>query len=104
MSRAGGRSWPSWPTIPMPRPDPEAVAEAVFAALAEPTRRSILSGARCPGPDDGDRPGRPAADLAAGDHQAPRAARRRGPRTRRAWRAAPDPLPRQRGADGDCPV
>ena len=27
----------------MPRPDPEAVAEAVFAALAEPTRRSILA-------------------------------------------------------------
>jgi DNA-binding transcriptional ArsR family regulator len=27
----------------MPRPDPEAAAEAVFVALAEATRRSILS-------------------------------------------------------------
>jgi DNA-binding transcriptional ArsR family regulator len=28
---------------PMPRPDPEACAEAAFAALAEPARRSILA-------------------------------------------------------------
>ena len=34
----------------MPRPDPEAVAEAVFAALAEPTRRSILSSLAARGP------------------------------------------------------
>ena len=34
----------------MPRPDPEAVAEAVFAALAEPTRRSILSALAARGP------------------------------------------------------
>jgi DNA-binding transcriptional ArsR family regulator len=34
----------------MPRPDPEAVAEAVFAALAEPTRRSILSALAAHGP------------------------------------------------------
>ena len=33
-----------------PRPDPEAVAEAVFAALAEPTRRSILSALAAHGP------------------------------------------------------
>jgi DNA-binding transcriptional ArsR family regulator len=34
----------------MTRPDPEAVAEAVFAALAEPTRRSILSALAARGP------------------------------------------------------
>ena len=34
----------------MPRPDPEAVAEAVFAALAEPTRRGILSPLAARGP------------------------------------------------------
>jgi DNA-binding transcriptional ArsR family regulator len=34
----------------MPRPDPEAVAEAVFAALAEPTRRGILSSLAARGP------------------------------------------------------
>ena len=34
----------------MPRPDPEAVAQAVFAALAEPTRRSILSALAAHGP------------------------------------------------------
>jgi DNA-binding transcriptional ArsR family regulator len=38
------------PTTSMPRPDPEAVAEAVFAALAEPTRRSILSALAARGP------------------------------------------------------
>src|ERR1017187_203122 len=90
----------------MPRPDPEAVAEAVFAALAEPTPRSILRGlaARAPRPAPGTRPGPPAADHAAGDHQAPRAALRRGSRAGRAGRAPPDPLPRQRGANGDGPV
>ena len=34
----------------MPLPDPEAVAEAVFAALAEPGRRSILSALAARGP------------------------------------------------------
>jgi DNA-binding transcriptional ArsR family regulator len=34
----------------MPRHDPEAVAEAVFASLAEPTRRSILSTLAARGP------------------------------------------------------
>lgn len=34
----------------MPQHDPEAVAEAVFAALAEPTRRSILSALAARGP------------------------------------------------------
>src|ERR1035437_4055678 len=48
--------------------------------------------------------GLPAADHAAGDHQAPRAALRRGSRAGRAGRAPPDPLPRQRGANGDGPV
>jgi DNA-binding transcriptional ArsR family regulator len=34
----------------MPRPDPEAVAAAVFTSLAEPTRRSILSALAAHGP------------------------------------------------------
>jgi len=34
----------------MSRPDPEAAAEAVFAALAEPTRRGILSALAGRGP------------------------------------------------------
>jgi DNA-binding transcriptional ArsR family regulator len=34
----------------MSRPDPEAAAEAVFAALAEPTRRGILSALAGHGP------------------------------------------------------
>jgi len=34
----------------MPRPDPEKVAEAVFAALAEPSRRGILSALAVRGP------------------------------------------------------
>ena len=34
----------------MSRPDPEAAAEAVFAALAEPTRRGILSSLAARGP------------------------------------------------------
>ena len=42
----------------MPRRDPEAVAEAVFAALADPTRRSILSALAARGPAT-------ATDLAA---------------------------------------
>ena len=43
----------------MPQPDLEAVAEAVFAALAEPTRRSILSALAARGPAT-------ATDLAGG--------------------------------------
>ena len=42
----------------MPQPDPEAVAEAVFVALAEPTRRSILGALAAHGPST-------ATDLAA---------------------------------------
>ena len=38
------------PTTSMPRPDPEAVAAAVFTSLAEPTRRSILSALAAHGP------------------------------------------------------
>jgi len=34
----------------MSPPDPEAAAEAVFAALAEPTRRGILSSLAARGP------------------------------------------------------
>jgi len=47
--RAGRASWASWPITSMPL-DIEAIAEQVFAALADPTRRAILaalaSGAR----------------------------------------------------------
>ena len=39
-----------YPCPACPRPDPEAVAEAVFAALAEPTRRSILGALAARGP------------------------------------------------------
>ena len=42
----------------MPAPDPETVAEAVFAALAEPTRRAILAALASRGPAT-------ATDLAA---------------------------------------
>src|ERR1017187_5259722 len=37
---AGATNWPTWSAIWVPRGDPEAAARAVFAALAEPTRRS----------------------------------------------------------------
>src|ERR1017187_7454369 len=58
MSMGGARNWPTSSAILMPRPDPEAVAEAVFAALAEPTRRSILGALATHGPST-------ATDLAA---------------------------------------
>src|ERR687897_1264570 len=45
----GRRSWPSWPLTSMPR-DVEAVAEQVFTALADPTRRSILAALASTGP------------------------------------------------------
>jgi DNA-binding transcriptional ArsR family regulator len=49
MSTAGRTSWPSWsPTLT--RPDVEAVAEQVFAALADPTRRAILAALATHGP------------------------------------------------------
>lgn len=39
---AGPWNWVNWPPTLM-RPDIEAVAEQVFAALADPTRRAILA-------------------------------------------------------------
>ena len=42
-------SWANWPTTSM-RPDVEAVAEQVFAALADPTRRGILAELAAGGP------------------------------------------------------
>jgi len=39
---AGQASWASWSTTSMP-PDVEAIAEHVFSALADPTRRAILA-------------------------------------------------------------
>ena len=49
-SRGGARSSPARPAISTPRPAPGAVAEAVFAALGEPARRSILGAPAARGP------------------------------------------------------
>src|SRR5207342_633849 len=44
-------SWASWSSTSMPaRPDIEAVAEEVFIALADPTRRGILAALAAGGP------------------------------------------------------
>src|SRR5262249_31287080 len=56
--RDGRRSWPSWPATSMP-PEIETVAEQVFAALADPTRRAILAALAAGGPAT-------ATDLAGG--------------------------------------
>src|ERR1700730_12918265 len=47
--RAGRASWASWPATSMP-PDIEAIAEQVFVALADPTRRAILAALASGGP------------------------------------------------------
>src|SRR5690349_17273088 len=47
--RAGRASWPSWSRTSMP-PDVEAIAEQVFIALADPTRRAILAALASGGP------------------------------------------------------
>src|SRR6476619_8347959 len=48
---AGPTSWASWSSTSMPLPpDIEAVAEEVFAALADPTRRGILAELAANGP------------------------------------------------------
>ena len=54
---AGQVSWVSWSTTSMP-PDIEAIAEHVFTALADPTRRAILAALAEQGPAT-------ATDLAA---------------------------------------
>src|ERR1700735_1030282 len=89
-------------------PDVEAIAERVFSALADPTRRSILATLATQGPAT-------ATDLAdrlpitrqaiakqlvllahaAVNRQGPGAAGRRGPRDPRTRRAAAGPLPAQ---------
>lgn len=46
---AGPWNWVNWPPTLM-RPDIEAVAEQVFAALADPTRRAILAALASGGP------------------------------------------------------
>src|SRR5690242_12166028 len=58
MSRAGRASWASSPTTSMPLPDAEAIAEQVFTALADPSRRDILAALASGGPAT-------ATDLAA---------------------------------------
>ena len=55
--RAGRASWASWSTTSMP-PDIEAIAEQVFVALADPSRRAILAALASGGPAT-------ATDLAA---------------------------------------
>src|ERR1700746_1565296 len=54
---AGRASWPNSPTTSMP-PDAEAIAEQVFVALADPSRRAILAELASAGPAT-------ATDLAA---------------------------------------
>jgi len=46
----GRASWPDSPTTSLPRPDIEAIAEQVFIALADPTRRAILAALASGGP------------------------------------------------------
>ena len=100
--RAGRANWASWSTTSMP-PDSEAVAEQVFAALADPTRRAILAALASAGPAT-------ATDLAA----ACRSPGRRSPSTwpcwprpawcRRAGRAAPGALPAALRPDAGGPA
>src|SRR5256885_8852683 len=45
----GRASWGNWSNTSMP-PDTEAIAEQVFIALADPTRRSILAALAAGGP------------------------------------------------------
>src|SRR5580704_17057451 len=47
--RAGRASWANWPATSMP-PDIEAIAEQVFVALADPSRRAILAALASAGP------------------------------------------------------
>ena len=82
----------SWRATWMP-PDVEAIAEQVFTALADPTRRAILATLAAQGPAT-------ATDLAdrlpitpPGDRQAPRPAGRCRPGDPRTRRAAAGPLP-----------
>src|SRR5215813_5818263 len=57
MPGAGRASWANWPPTSMP-PDAEAIAEQVFTALADPSRRTILAALASGGPAT-------ATDLAA---------------------------------------
>ena len=91
--RAGRGSWTSSSTTSMPERDQEAIAEEVFAALADPTRRGILAALAARGPATATDLASRAADHPAGDRQAPRPADRGRPGRRRARRAAPGPLP-----------
>src|SRR5262249_37646972 len=49
LPRAGGASGANWPATSMP-PAVEAIAEHVFVALADPTRRAILAALASGGP------------------------------------------------------
>src|SRR6201997_4292998 len=48
--RAGPKNWVNWPLTSMPQPDIEAIAEQVFVALADPSRRAILAALASGGP------------------------------------------------------
>src|SRR5271165_3475051 len=48
--RAGPKNWVNWPLTSMPQPDIEAIAEQVFIALADPSRRAILAALAAGGP------------------------------------------------------
>src|SRR5690349_12358198 len=56
--RAGRTNWVSWSRISMENSDLESAAQEVFAALADPSRRSILAALAARGPAT-------ATDLAA---------------------------------------
>jgi DNA-binding transcriptional ArsR family regulator len=43
-------NWASSPITSMPRPDVEAIAEQVFVALADPSRRAVLAALASGGP------------------------------------------------------
>ena len=47
---AGRSNWVSWLPTSTDRSDPEAVAQEVFAALADPSRRGILAALAAGGP------------------------------------------------------
>ena len=85
-------SWANWPPTSTP-PDIEAVAEQVFVALADPTRRAILAALAVGGPAMATRPGGPPAHHPAGDRQAPGPADTGLRGHGRAGRAAPGAVP-----------
>ena len=85
-------------------PDIEAVAEQVFAALADPTRRAILAALASGGPATATDLAGAAADHPAGDRQAPGPAGRGRTGHGRTGGAAPGPVPAAFRADAGGPA